>query len=133
MITQEQKNSLIKLRFIQAYDCIEEVNLLIENYKYRAAVNRIYYGMFYMLLALAIKYNYKTSKHNQLIGWFNKNFIHKQLIDTKFGKMLNNAFMSRMSGDYDTYINFSDEEVKNMFNQMKDFITEIENFITNFN
>ena len=67
----------------QADECVEEVRFLIENKKYKIAVNRIYYGMFYCLLALGLKQQYESSKHSQLIGWFNKNFIHTGLIDCK--------------------------------------------------
>ena len=42
------------------------LQLLIENDRLRAAVNRIYYGMFYSLLALGLAYQFETSKHNQL-------------------------------------------------------------------
>ena len=43
---------LIKYRMQQASECVEEVGFLIENNKLKIAVNRIYYGMFYSLLAL---------------------------------------------------------------------------------
>ena len=42
------------------------------------AVNRIYYGLYYAVTALAIKHRFETSKHLQLIGWFNKEFIASQ-------------------------------------------------------
>jgi uncharacterized protein (UPF0332 family) len=71
---------LIQYRIGQAKETVEEADLLINNEKFRAAVNRIYYGMFYSLLALALKYEFQTSKHQQLIGWFNKNFIHPGLL-----------------------------------------------------
>ncbi len=45
--------------------------------------------MFYSLLALAIAYKYETSKHAQIIGWFNKNFVHEGKFDERFGKIIN--------------------------------------------
>jgi len=46
--------------------------VLIDNNRFRSAVNRIYYGMFYPLMALGLANHFETSKHGQLIGWFNK-------------------------------------------------------------
>jgi len=43
------------------------------------AVNRIYYGLFYIITALSLKYEFSTSKHQQLIGWFNKTFIKSEI------------------------------------------------------
>jgi uncharacterized protein (UPF0332 family) len=76
------------------------VEFQIENNYLVLAVNRIYYGMFYMLLALALKYNYKTSKHSQLLGWFNKNFVKEGKIDGEVGKIVHKAFQDRTDGDY---------------------------------
>jgi len=49
---REEINNLIRHRIQEAEDTIEDVKLLIENDRLRAAVNRIYYGMFYSLLAI---------------------------------------------------------------------------------
>ena len=67
-----ERTELIRYRLDEARDSIEDVQLLIDNDRWRAAVNRIYYGMFYSLLALGIAYKFETSKHQQLLGWFNK-------------------------------------------------------------
>ena len=90
----QDRNSLINYRLEQARLIIEDAKLLIDNKKYRSAVNRIYYGMFYSLLALGIKHKFKTSKHSQLIGWFNKNFVNKGYLDNKYGRIINKTYMS---------------------------------------
>jgi uncharacterized protein (UPF0332 family) len=128
-IDEKDKIELIKYRLDEAKDTVEDVQLLITNDRLRATVNRIYYGMFYSLLALGLKYGFETSKHQQLIGWFNKNFIHEGLIDTKYGKIINKALNRRTKGDYDSYVEFDKEIIFEMFDEMKDFIHEIENFI----
>lgn len=128
-IDEKDKFELIKYRLGEAKDTIEDVQLLISNDRLRASINRIYYGMFYSLLALGLKFDFETSKHQQLIGWFNKNFIHEGLIDTKYGKIINKALNRRTKGDYDSYVEFEREIVVEMFDEMKDFIHEIEDFI----
>ena len=124
-IEDADRINLIKYRLEQAGETIQDVQLLIDNDRLRSAVNRIYYGMFYALLALGLAYQFETSKHAQLIGWFNKNFINKGLIDSKFGKIINKAFNRRTKGDYDTYVEFEKEIVTEMFGEMQDFISEI--------
>jgi uncharacterized protein (UPF0332 family) len=128
-IESDDKESLIKYRLEQAKETISDVQLLIENNRLRSAVNRIYYGMFYSLLALGLANQYETSKHAQLIGWFNKNFINEGLIDSKYGKIINKSFNRRTKGDYDTYVEFEKDIVIEMFQEMKDFITEIKSHL----
>ncbi|MEI8271592.1 MAG: HEPN domain-containing protein [Paludibacter sp.] len=88
-------------------------------------MNRIYYGMYYSLTALALANSFETSKHGQLIGWFNKEFILTNKLDSKFGKILRNAFQNRTKGDYDAFISFTQQEVEIMLNEMVEFIEEI--------
>jgi len=121
----DEKNTLIEHRIARATDTIEEVSFLIKNKKFLLAVNRIYYGMFYILSALSLKYDFSTSKHQQLIGWFNKEFISTGEIDRKYGRILHNAYNNRSTGDYDDFAEFDEEDVKKSFDEMKGFIRTI--------
>lgn len=128
-IEDEDRKSLILYRLEQADETIQDVKLLVDNDRLRSAVNRIYYGMFYSLLALGLAYDFETSKHAQLIGWFNKEFINKKLIDSKYGKIINKAFNRRTKGDYDIYVEFDKEIIIEMFEEMKEFITSIKLYL----
>lgn len=125
-----ERKKLISYRLDEARETVSDVQLLIDNDRLRAAVNRIYYGMFYSLLALGLAYQFETSKHQQLLGWFNKNFIHEGLIDPKFGKIINKTSNRRTQGDYESYVEFDKEVILEMFDEMKEFITEIERFLS---
>jgi uncharacterized protein (UPF0332 family) len=128
-VENDDINSLIKYRIEQAEETIIDVRLLIDNNRLRSAVNRIYYGMFYSLLALGLEHQFETSRHAQLIGWFNKNFISKGIIDSKYGKIINKAFNRRTKGDYDIYVEFDKEIVIEMFSEMQDFISRIKTYL----
>ncbi|MDY6790719.1 MAG: HEPN domain-containing protein [Thermodesulfobacteriota bacterium] len=121
----DEKNALIEHRIARAMDTIEEVSFLIKNKKLLLAVNRIYYGMFYILSALSLRYDFSTSKHQQLIGWFNKEFISSGEIDRRYGRILHNAYNNRSTGDYDDFAEFDEKDVKNSFDEMKEFIKTI--------
>lgn len=125
-----ERAELIRYRLDESKETIQDVQLLLENDRLRAAVNRIYYGIFYSLLALGLAYEFETSKHQQLIGWFNRNFIHNGLIDSRFGKIINKASNRRTKGDYESFVEFEKETILEMYEEMKDFISEIERFIS---
>ena len=78
---------LIAYRMQRARETIEEVNMAIEHERFLLAENRIYYGMFYMVMALALKHGFMTSKHAQLLGWFNKEFVRTGQVDVALGKV----------------------------------------------
>ena len=112
-----------------ATETIELANFLATSEKYVIAVNRIYYGMYYSLTVLALKNWFETSKHGQLIGWFNREYISTKRLDPQFGKILRNAFQNRTKGDYDAFIDFSRHEVDLMLVEMADFINEIKKLL----
>jgi hypothetical protein len=70
----------------------------LQSHSFTGALNRIYYGIFYILSALANKHHFSTSKHTQLIAWFNKNFVRTGKIDREIGKFVHLAFDRRMDG-----------------------------------
>ena len=129
MIQDNDRKILIEYRLEQAKNAIIEVEKLISINFLNVAVNRIYYGIFYCLNALALKYNFNSSKHLQLIGWFNKNFVKPGLIDNKYGKILRDSFKNRSDGDYAPFIEFMKDDVNEMLSDMKDFISSLESFI----
>ena len=131
MIEDIDREALVRYRLNQAIETIELAKFLVKNDKLVIAVNRIYYGMYYALTALALKNNFETSKHGQLIGWFNKEYISGKKVDPKYGKILRNAFQNRTKGDYDAFVNFDKVEVGVMLGEMNLFIEEIERLLNN--
>lgn len=129
MIEDIDRDSLIEYRINQALDTIELARFLVSSDKLVIAVNRIYYGMYYALTALALRNRFETSKHGQLIGWFNKEYITSKKVDSKFGKILRNAYQNRTKGDYDAFVSFSRIEVESMLNEMAYFIDEIKRIL----
>ncbi len=120
---------LIQHRLEKAEGLITEVQFLIDNNHYNTAINRIYYGMFHVLSALELKNNCSSSKHHELLDWFNNEFVAPGKVDKKYGKILNTAYEMRTKVDYDDFAEYSLDEVKTLYNDMKEFINCIKQLI----
>ena len=129
MITPEQRNHLISTRIQQAEECIADVELCLANGRLRTAVNRVYYGMFYAVLALGLLRGFESSKHQQMIGWFNKNFVHTDILPVQFGQLLKGAFDTRSNADYKAIQLPSAADIELMLADMKLFISTIKAWI----
>ena len=126
---ESYKRELINYRIARAKEAIEEVDILIKAKKFNAAVTRIYYGVFYITNALILIDNFSTSKHSQIIGYFNKNYVKERIINPKIGRFLNRAYELRTRSDYGEFIEYSEPEINSYFKEMKDFIYSVENII----
>ncbi len=124
-LSNEEKNHLIDYRLKQAIESLEIAEVLIKLPNYPTALNRLYYSVFYSLLAVGLKYDFTTSKHSQLIGWFNKNFIATGKLESKYGKIVRKAYEYRLMADYDAFVEFEKENVEKLFMQSKDFLNSI--------
>ncbi len=123
------KAALIKYRINKSKETIEAAKLLIDNNLLSHAENRIYYAIFYIVSALSLKYDFSTSKHKTLLGWFNKNFIHNKKLPVEMKNIYKDAFENRQESDYEDYKQFEMEEVKTHFERMQNFVNEIEKLI----
>lgn len=66
MIAENDRDVLVEYRLKQAVESIDLSKFLLSSDKLVVAVNRIYYGMYYALTALALKHAFETSKHTYL-------------------------------------------------------------------
>lgn len=123
------KKVLIEYRISRAKETIEEAREDIKSKHLFSAENRIYYAIFYIVSALALKSDFSTSKHFQLLGWFNKNIIKTNKAPQNLSKIYSRAFEKRQKGDYEDLKTFSTEEVQNDFDNMLAFVELIEKLI----
>ena len=120
---------MILYRVKRAEETVAEVESHIKNSYLHTAVNRIYYGIFYIVSALSLQYNFQTKNHGQLMGWFNKEFIKTRKIEKKYSLIYRWAFNNRQSGDYNDFITFTKEEVEFQYQEMIEFIQRLKRII----
>ena len=94
------------------------------------AINRIYYSIFYLLSALAIQHQFETSKHQQLIGWFNKSSVSTGLFNSDIAAIVHKAYSKRSKSDYAIYAEFGEEETKALLKELQMFFEEIKKLIS---
>jgi hypothetical protein len=129
MMTPEQRMHLISMRIEQADQAIQRVESCLANNQPELAANRIYYGLFYAILALALMQGFETSKHQQIQGWFNKNFVHTGIFPNQFSKIVKDAFVARTDADYKLDSIPASGDLEAMFVDMKLFISTIKVWI----
>ena len=120
---------LIDYRIQRAEQSLKEATWAIEKKTLSLAENRIYYAIFYIVSALALKYEFSTSKHSTLRWWFNQLFLKTKKIDIEFGKTYTIAFEKRQKADYDDFIVFSLQEVLSDLGNAELFVEKIKKIL----
>ena len=122
-------DGLIKERIRKAKDTLEAARLLASENHWNSAINRLYYGAFYAVLALLAKMNARTSTHSGAKSEFYRLFIKTGKIDRKYGELYTDLFSKRQEGDYEDFLNFTSEDVIPLVPRVEEFIEMIVNKI----
>ena len=123
------KSLLVKYRIKRADETLEEALLSLTNNKLNLTANRIYYAAFYIVSALAISNDFSTSKHSQLLGWFNKNIVKKGKLPKEFGKIYLNAYEIWQEGDYEDLIEFDPKVLEEKLKEITKFVSVVKELI----
>lgn len=127
---RDRLRALIKYRLKEAEESIKEVKVLQrEGMSNRAIMNRLYYAMFYAVLALLQEKQLGTSKHAGVISLFDREFVKKGIFDKELSKTLHRAFELRQKGDYMEDVEITDEDIDEMFSRVIDFVEKVKDWL----
>jgi len=88
MTTEDKKRTLISYRMTQAKESLDEARYLLDGDKsLRSVANRIYYSMFYAVLALLVNEPYSSSKHSGVLSYFNRRYIKDNVFPEELGRI----------------------------------------------
>ena len=97
----------------------------IETCDYSDANNRIYYSVFYAILAIHALDNKEIKTHKRAIGEFNKFYIHTKIFSGDYGKYINRLETIRHSSDYEDFYEPNEHETKENYDFAANFIGEV--------
>jgi len=128
-LNKEEKQALVKYRLERANESIKAAQLLFENKLFIPAMNRVYYSMFYSVQALLVLNEKAFSKHGQVKGYFNKEFIKSGIFPKEFGKLFNAVFEYRQKFDYVDMLVPEEELISDYILEAKKFIAQISSYL----
>ena len=128
-MNHEEKLALINYRLDRARESLKAAHLMFENALYIPAINRIYYSMFYAVQALLILRESTFSRHGQVKGFFNREFVKTGIFPKEFGRLFNAAFEYRQKFDYVDLITPESGLISEYLAKAETFIDKLSGFI----
>ena len=126
----ENRKALIEYRLTQARDSIREADVLDQSgMSRRSVMNRLYYAMFYAVLALLQEKEMGTSKHSGAIALFDREFVKTGAFPKEMSKALHRAFELRQKGDYMEEAEVTADDVAEIRPVAEQFVESAERFL----
>lgn len=126
----DDKAILVKNWLYKSDQALKETIINIENNCMLSAQNRLYYTIFYAVSALAQSKGFITSKHGQLLGWFNKEYVKTGIIPKEKSGVYLESFEFRQKSDYTIEFEPNKEKLESMTEEAKIFIKKIKELIS---
>lgn len=99
-MTQGETKALVSYRMDLSSEAIQAAEIMLQKGMLTFSMNRIYYAMFYAVQALIAQEGLSFSKHGQVKGYFNRQFIKTGIFSMEMGQLYNKAFEYRQKFDY---------------------------------
>ena len=121
----------------------DEVRLLIEKAQRRIqvairmfdegyledAINRAYYAVFYAALAVLLTKGVRTRRHSTALSLFGYYLVRTGEIEKEYAKIYRKIKEIRESADYDIYVFFEEEEVREAIEQARKFVNRMKEYL----
>jgi uncharacterized protein (UPF0332 family) len=91
---------------------LRAAGLLVAGGAWGDASSRAYYAAFHAVSAALLSRGETSSRHGQVLGAFNKAFVHTELFPKEFTALLTRLFENRQSGDYDVLLGVTEAEAR---------------------
>ncbi|ETX03360.1 MAG: DNA-binding protein [Candidatus Entotheonella gemina] len=108
---------------------LRAAKLLVEGGAWGDASSRAYYAAFHAVSAALLSRNETYSRHGQVLGAFNRRFIHPGFFPPEFTALLTRLFENRQSGDYDVLPGVTEDEARQDIVDAQRIIEAIRQFL----
>lgn len=122
-------NELIAYRKNKSRETLEDATILFEAGRLYSSVNRIYYSLFYDVIALLLTKGLSSAKHSGVRALFNEHFVKTGKVDVEMGRFYARMFDFRQKSDYGDFVVFEKEKVKEWLAKAEQFLDTIDNAI----
>lgn len=125
------KNDIVNYRLRVAEEDLKAANVLLEADSYRGANNRAYYAIFHAVSAVLALEGITFKRHKDTLGYFNKNYVAKEIFPRDLGRKIVKAEEIRHESDYDTFYIASKEETVQQIETAEQLIKLVSAFCKN--
>ena len=128
-LNDTERKAVVKHRLERANKTLAEAVSNVENCCWHAAANRLYYACFYAACALLINNGYTVRTHHGVFTLLGEHFVSIGLISREQNRFYRRVLELRQTGDYDDFIEISENDILPLLEPAEQFISTIEKLI----
>ena len=130
-LTDEERKAIVSYRLEKAEDALIEAKDCASMNHWTLAANRLYYSAHYASSALLVNASYQAKSHEGTIGLIGQHFVRTGILTTEDGTLLARLQNMRHTGDYDDFLDWTQEDVEPYVAKVEAFVEKVKFLIYN--
>lgn len=128
-LSPEENSNIINYRIERSLQAFKEAkdNVQLENWN--LAVNRLYYAVFYMAMALNQQNGDSAKSHHGVFSIISKKYVATGILDKDSGGLYRRLFSMRQSGDYDDLFDWTQDDVVPLIDKTEKLLSDLQALI----
>lgn len=114
----------------QAEEKLRAATLLLHGHAWGDASSRAYYAAFHAVSAALLSRGETYSSHAQVLGRFNKSFVHQGVFPSEFTVLLTRLYEDRQAGDYEALLSVTEEDATRDVTDARRIVETIRHFLS---
>jgi uncharacterized protein (UPF0332 family) len=110
---------------------LENARLLLDNGRYRAAISRAYYAMYYGVQAVLDAKNIASRTHKGIIQQFGQHFVQSGEFSREMARDLKETYDLRHISDYEADVVITQEQAERVMAVSLEFVDRIRIYLEN--
>jgi uncharacterized protein (UPF0332 family) len=102
---------LIRYRREKSRETLEDARILFRADRLFSALNRIYYALFYEVMALLLTKDLSSARHTGIRALFNEHFVRTGKVGVESGRFFSRMYDFRQKGDYADFVQFEGAKI----------------------
>ena len=128
-LTDEERNAIVIYRLEKANGAYIEAKDCASMGHWTLAANRLYYAAYYASSALLISAGYQAKTHEGTIGMIGQHYVKTGILNNEDGSLLARLQNMRHTGDYDDFIDWTQEDVEPCFPRVEAYLEKLRTLI----
>lgn len=124
-LEEEDRKLIVAYRLEKAAKAIDHAEGNARMRYWEVTANRLYYAAYYAVSALLIHEGHTAHTHNGVIQKFGMYFIKTGIVSREIGKLYNQLFTLRLTGDYNDSYTLEAEDVIPLIQPTRNLISVI--------
>ena len=124
-LTDEERRIMVDLEIERAERITQQFQVLQEQQYWDTLVNRMYYAVFHAVSALLIHNAMPVHTHKGALHVFNREFVRTGMFSMEEGRLFSQLEGLRERGDYNCFLDASEDEIVPLIEPLKSLIEKI--------